>query len=239
MTQTARRADPPMESPITEPVPRRPLLTQLSIGHVIMVLAGLLAFLLVLALLRDRSEAALVAVAAHDIPAGASLVAEDVRMVETSADDIALIDALLSDAEVAEAIEAGRVAGASIRGGDPILATDLRAALGAEGLRAMAIELTSGRSVGGDIDVGDQVDVVVVRDGIASYVVTNVEVIDVLSSGSSVAASSDLIVTIAADGPTTLRLASALTDGEIYVVRATGASPADPLAVFDPRSGDA
>ena len=104
----------------------------------------------------------------------------------------------------------------------------------------MALPLTPGRSVAGAVEVGDRIDIVVVRQGVASYVATNVEVIAVTrSNGGSISAAGDLIVTIATDAQTSLVLSAALADGEIFVVRATGAAPADPFQFYDPRADDA
>ena len=73
MTQTADRPDAMVGPFAVEPVPKRPLLRRLSLGHLIMVLAGMLAFLLVLAVLRERGEVLQIAVAVDQIDAGTAL----------------------------------------------------------------------------------------------------------------------------------------------------------------------
>lgn len=65
MTQTVERSDR-TALPIGDPVPKRRLASRLSLGHLIMVVAGLTAFILVLAVLRDRSEVVQVAIASTD-----------------------------------------------------------------------------------------------------------------------------------------------------------------------------
>ena len=79
MTRTADRLGSGTDPLAVEPAPRRPLLSRLSLGHVIMILAGLLAFLLVLVVLRERGESFQIAVAAQQIDAGTQLQATDVR----------------------------------------------------------------------------------------------------------------------------------------------------------------
>jgi len=46
-------------------------------------------------------------------------------------------------------------------------------------------------------------------------------------------------VTVAVDGPASLRLASAVREGGIEIVRATGAAEVDPLDFYDPLQEDA
>jgi Flp pilus assembly protein CpaB len=225
--------------PAVELVPRRPLLARISLGHVVMVVTGLLAFLLVLAILRGDNETVPVATASRDIPAGSTLSRDAVVFVDASVADADLVGALVTDVELDEALSAGSIARSTIRAGDPIRSGDIGSPTSADGSRAMAIELTPGHSVGGDVRVGDRVDVVVVRGGVSSYVTTGSEVIAVTSSGGTVAASGRIVITIAADASATLRLASAISDGDVYVIRSTGSPAADPTETFDPGAGDA
>ena len=95
MTQTATPVDTGLEPIMGDPAPRRRFIGRLSLGHLVMVLAGLLAFLLVLAVLRDNSVTNFVAKAARDIPAGTTIGGEDVELIEITGD--ALAGAVLDD----------------------------------------------------------------------------------------------------------------------------------------------
>jgi hypothetical protein len=81
------------------------------------------------------------------------------------------------------------------------------------------------------------IDVIVVRKGIAGYVATGVEVLDV--AGADGQFGGGFSVTVAVDGPASLRLASAVRDGTIELVRATGATEVDPLDFYDPLQENA
>ena len=218
---------------MAEPTPKRRWLSRISLGHLVMLISGLLAFLLVLVVLRDRSEVITVAVAAVDIEAGTTLSEPDVTMVELGNADDALIAALLDESEVATAISDQWVAGQTIVAGTALRQSDFSRQLANTDLRAMSIEIDPGNAVNGAIGVGDRIDVITVRKGVARYVVTNAEVVAISGVDSSIS-SSGFTVTIAVDGPTSLRLASALNLGNLEIVRATGASPADLDEVYNP-----
>ncbi len=233
MTQTAHRSDTSNDHYMVEPTPKRRLLSRLSIGHLIMLISGLLAFLLVLVVLRDRSEVVAVAVAAVDIEAGTTLSDQDITMVELGNADDALIASLLDESEVGTAISDQWVAAQTIVDGTALRETDFSPQLANTGLRAMSIEIDPGNAVNGAIGVGDRIDVITVRKGVARYVVSNAEVIAVAGTDSSIS-SSGFTVTIGVDGPTSLRLASALNLGDIEIVRSTGASLADLDDLYNP-----
>lgn len=84
--------------------------------------------------------------------------------------------------------------------------------------------------MGGDIAVGDVVDVIDVVDGSPTYVVAGVQVIDVASEGSSRGLSGSggpggYFVVVQVDADQALALAGAMEDGGVQVVRSTGAEP--------------
>jgi Flp pilus assembly protein CpaB len=229
MTQTDR-ADASVNPLAVEPLPKRPLLRRLSLGHVLMVLAGLLAFLLVLAVLREQGEIVRVAVAADQVDAGTALEPSDVRYADLSDVDDALLSAFLTPDDVDRAIRDGLVATRTVPAGVPLTSTDFRREAATADLRAMSIPISTQHAVNGAIVPGDRIDIIVVRRGLAGYVATGVEVIAV--GNQSGTGRSEFALTVAVDADTSLRLAAAINEGSIEIVRATGAVAADPGAVF-------
>jgi Flp pilus assembly protein CpaB len=225
----------PADPMLAEPVTKRPLLSRLSFGHLIMVLAGLLAFLLVLAVLRERGDTIRIAVAAVDIQGGTTLDASELRYAEVSDRDAALLQAFLSEATIERAVAEGWIATRTIRAGIPLTTTDFRSEAVGQGLRVMSIPIAPEHAVNGALVAGDRVDVIAVRRGVAEYVVTDVEVISVSAATTSVG-NRGFSLTIAVDEQTSLEVASAMNSGSLEVVRATGAAPADPDLVFDPAA---
>jgi Flp pilus assembly protein CpaB len=242
MTQTADRVDRVVDSLAVEPLPKRSILRRLSLGHLIMVLAGLLAFLLVLAVLREQDEIVQIAVAARQIDAGTELEDADVRYADLSDADRALLSAFFSPAGVDGAIREGWVATRTVPPGVPLTRSDFRREAITADLRAMSIPVSTQHAVNGAIVPGDRIDIIVVRRGLAAYVATAVEVIAVADRAST--GRSEFALTVAVDAATSLRVAAAINDGSIEVVRATGAAAANPDAVFpeavpvSPADGD-
>lgn len=233
MTQTAERADRDFGSPLGEPVPRRPLTSRLSLGHLVMIVAGLAAFLLVLTVLRDRGETVLVAVAGQPIQAG-TVASDDMFEFTEVAADGRLTERLMAPEVATRAVSGDWIAVRSIAAGEPITLSDFRAGTVDAELRAMSIPIAAGNAVDGAIRQGDRVDVIVVRSGVASYVTVDTEVISVSAGASGLGGTGALTITVAVDADTSLRLASALNDGSIEIVRSNGASAADIGAAYDP-----
>ena len=78
------------------PPPKRGLMSRLSLGHVIMIVAGLAAFLLVFSLLQSRDETFKIATAVVELRAGATVTAGVLGYTEMGVADRA-IWALCSD----------------------------------------------------------------------------------------------------------------------------------------------
>ena len=232
MTQTANRADRSLEPVPAEPVPKRPVLSRLSLGHLVMVLAGLLAFLLVLLVLRQQGETVEIAVTGAQVEAGTILTAGQVNLVEVSAMDASALGALLTPEAMAQIVDERWVATRTLAPGVALSDGDFRRASAATGLRAMSLPVDVAHAANGAIVVGDLVDVIVVRGTAAEYVVTSAEVIAVAVPTGSVGGGG-FAHTLAVDAETSLRLAAALNGGSVEVVRSTGASPADPAARYD------
>ncbi|MCZ7536559.1 MAG: hypothetical protein M5T61_12085 [Acidimicrobiia bacterium] len=92
------------------PVPRRALTSRLSAGHVVMVVAGLLGFLLTLDLLQAADTTVPVAVAAADIEAGERVDAGSFDLVDLHAAG-SVLDTLVA-ADRIDSIEGGWRGGA-------------------------------------------------------------------------------------------------------------------------------
>lgn len=212
--------------------PKRSLLSRLSLGHVIMIVAGLAAFLLVFSVLRSRDETFKIAVAVADLRAGTVVTEEAFQFAEVGATDPSVLGTFLNPDDVARAIEDRWVVTRTIDAGDPVRISDFRTEAVPEELRAMSIPIDVGHAVAGSIRVGDLIDVIVVRKGVASYVNTGIEVLDVNLADARFG--SGFSVTVAVDGPGSLRIASALRDGGLEIVRATGAVEVDPQDQYDP-----
>lgn len=205
------------------PTGRRRRLGHVSAGHVVMVVAALLAVLLNYSVLRARDDSVRVAVAARDIPAGATLTSAALRFANVTADDDVLA-ALLAPEQVAEV--SGWVAATPITAGEPVRGSDLRAPSAPGAQRAMSLPVALEHAVGGALRPGDRVDVIEVRDGVAGYLVTDAEVLSVPGAEQrGIAALDQFSVTIAVDEGTALRLAAALRAGNLDIVRSTGAPP--------------
>ncbi len=199
----------------------RSMLSRIKLGHIVMVLAALFALVLNLAVLQGNEATVEVAVAAEDIRAGTALTSLHLEPVTVPADDV-----LTSRFLPATAIESvgGKLALRPIAAGEPILESDLLVVENRDGLRAMSIPIEQSRAVSGALARGDVVDVILVENGLATYVATGVEVLDVPSTDTNVlGARSGYAPTVAVDSTQALRIAAALDTGDVHIVRSTGA----------------
>ncbi len=207
--------------------PRRSLLSRLSTGHVVMIVAGLLAVVANLAVLSSRDDVFSVASAAGEIRQGQAITADAFEAVDVNVDEDTLRDLVLS-ADLG-ALE-GKIAARTIPAGALVHPDDFRSASAPLELRAMSIPVDREDAVGGDVSAGDLVDVIAVQDGIAEYITTAAEVLAVPESATTgIAGGGSYYVTVAVDAETALRLALALDEGDVSVVRSTGATPPENL----------
>jgi len=199
-------------------------------GEHLAVLAGVL----VLAGLKDRSATESVAVANQLIQAGQPVSGADVRWVTVHRTDGAAVGGLLDPSSLG----GGWVAAVRISPGAPIAMGELTRASGTAGLGAMSIQVPPSRADGGALQIGDRVDVISAASGQAVYIATDLEVLTVDTPQSGVLGGvqdSSYFVTVAVDRATALRLAAALgsssgaTSSNVQVVRSTGEG-ADPGA---------
>ncbi|MGH3519840.1 MAG: hypothetical protein ACRDQ7_21110, partial [Haloechinothrix sp.] len=164
------------------PRPRgRPFLSRFSAAHGLMVLSALLAFVLVAVITNDRREVVEVAVAREDIASGTRLAPGMFERVELPTDS-GLAARLVRFAELDDGAWHGARA---IAAGDPLARSDVRSGGNGSGLRSVSIPVAREHAAGGDLVVGDLVDVIDVVDGTAGFVVTAAEVADVARPGSS------------------------------------------------------
>lgn len=238
-TATALKSRAPAPSPVSPPPRRRSRIGRVSRAAALTWLAATLAFVLSASVLRDRADRVEVLVAARDIPAGTELTATMVRSVELDADSPLTASLLLRGR-----LEPGMVIDGVVTEGSPIRTADLVEASDGERLRSMSIQVDRAQAVGGDIAIGDLVDVIDVVDGSPTYVVAGVQVIDVATEGSSRGLSAGggpggFFVVVHVDARQALALAGAMEDGGLQVVRSTGAEPvADGTSQTDETGAD-
>ena len=207
----------------TEPTPirRRRAWTRLSAGHVLMILAFLLAAVANLVVLRRADVTYPVAVAATDLVPGRTVRPEDLRIVEIDAGPEVLAT-LVND----PTLGVGQVVTRLIPAGDLVRTSDLEATATFDRQRAMSIPVARSHAAGGAISVGDRVDVIAVVEDKAHFVAAGAEVIEVSSPGEgALSGGAEFFVVISVDSQTALDLAGALNTGDIEVVRSTGAPP--------------
>lgn len=205
---------------------RRPLHTRVSLGHVVMVVAGLVGGLSTLAALRAADHRVLVAVAAHDLDDATRITSDDLRYERIAAGG-RVLRSLLRPEEATRA--AGLVTAHPIGAGDLVSRRDLVARAAPLMRRAMSIPIDPARAVNGRLEPGDRVDVLVATEHEVAIVVADAEVLDVndpADGGVLGGARSEFGVTLAVDARESQLLAAAIADGDVFVARVTGAPSA-------------
>lgn len=228
---------------VVEPLPvgKRPWWSRASAAQIFMIVAGILAFIANLAILRARDDVVLVAVAATDINAGVAIQeTAHIEYVELNGSDDVLAPLVTAD-EVAALT--GFILSSPMQAGEMFVQRELVESVNPIDQRAIALAVGRDHAVGGDISIGDRVDVIWVDDDVAQYVVTGVEVIDTTNNertGGAFSASQAFSITVAVDDVQALELAEALNSGQIEVVRSTGADApvADRLPTDEPGSDE-
>jgi Flp pilus assembly protein CpaB len=198
--------------------------SRLSFGHVITLLTGLLATMLVFSLLRERDASFRVAAAGVEIRAGTTLERDGLRLVDVNV-PADVRERLVDPASLGRF--SGWIATRTIEPGELLSRGDLRPPAAPSALRAMSIPVDPAHAVGGALAAGDRLDVIQVDEGgQASYVVTGAEVLAVNRPDGGVigAAASSSSLTVAVDAKQALRLAAAIRGQRFEVVRSTGAS---------------
>lgn len=218
--------------------PKRGMMSRLNTGHVIMILAGLLAALLNFTLLQQRDEVFQVVVTNRPLLPGQTVVLNDFTHAEIRATQELLGTLVMAD--VVATLE-GQVAVRPIAVGNIVSAADFSPAAAPLEQRAMSVPVDAAKAVNGSLTTNDIVDIILVDDGRASYVALAIEVLAVPAPQEGFASTAKYAVTISVDDETALRVASAIGIGELHLVRSTGSQTAD-VEFFDPtlpETGDA
>jgi Flp pilus assembly protein CpaB len=217
---TAGADDAPTATP-----QRRAARSRVSAGHLVMVVAGLLAVLLNYSALRARDDTVRVAIAAWELRAGQTLSAADLAFTDLRAEP-ALLATLLEPAGL-PAVQ-GWVVTSAVGPGELLRAGDLQPPSAPAAQRAMSIPVDPQHAVAGDLQAGDRVDVIEVEGRTASYLLVDAEVLAVpaAQTGGIAGGLQAFSVTIAVDDATALRLAVAIRGGQLELVRSTGSTPA-------------
>jgi len=209
------------------PRSRRPVGGRLSLGHVVPLALAVLAGVLVLAGLKDRSATESVAVATHSISAGQALTAADFRWVSVHRSDGSVVTGMINPSDAA----GPWVAAVDIPSGAPVALSELTRSSPALGLGSMSIQVPPSHADGGALQPGDRVDVISAASGQAVYLATDLDVLAVDQTQGGVLGSvqdSSYYVTVAVDRTTALRLAAALGASSaggastVELVRSTG-----------------
>ena len=194
-----------------------------------MVVAGLLAFLLTYAALRDDAEHLEVAVAAIDLRAGTPIETSMLRTVRMPLINSAAPPGVLSLADAKSAIAEGALLVGPVPAGSLLRSADV-AGQAVERPRAMALSIDRAHAVDGALTSGDLIDIVLVESGAARFALVGVPVAAVSDPG--VGSARTVILTVEVDAAATLRLAYAMSVGSLQVIRATGAVPAEMDSVY-------
>jgi Flp pilus assembly protein CpaB len=193
---------------------------RLSASHVLVALAVVLAFVLNILALQDRSASVLVAIADRSIVPGEAFRSDMVRLTPVSSDFEGLSSLVTEDS--LESFS-GWVAQRAMVEGDLIGKSSLAQPAASRGRRSMSVPIEISRAAGGTVVAGDRVDVIAVRDGVASFIVSDVEVLAVPVVDGTALTARDHFLVLAVDADEALALAEAMAAGAVDVVRSTGA----------------
>lgn len=190
--------------------------------HLVAVLAGLITALLLLVWTRGQEHVIGVVAASTEIQSGATIESGDMVVVDMPAGSpftSVMVDASSIDTLV------GQVATRRIQASEPLLSSDIRPVGAQTGRRAMSIALPSSNALGGEIEAGDVVDVLVVSEDETRFVAEAVAVLGVPDRGAGglVSASTSWWVTLSVDDTDALEIADGVEHGSVYLVRSTGA----------------
>ena len=198
--------------------PKRRLASRVPPTLALALVAGVLAMLFYLVGTGSREEVP-VAVAARDIGAGERVDPAALRFSEITASSS--VRSRLLQAKDLPAMR-GFVTTRPVAAGSLLQRGDLAPPAAPGRQRAMSFAVDAEHAVGGALRPGDRIDIIDGAD--ATYVVAGAEVLDVTKpSGSALATSRRYAITVAVDAQGALRLAAAIQNGKVEVVRSTGA----------------
>ena len=192
----------------------------MSIGHVAVAVAAILAFVANVVLLRAADDSIGVVVTARPVVAGDAIGPGDLTIARMQADATVLAGLLTSLDGLS-----GRIARRDLAPGELVGSADLLTDVAPDGLRSMALPVDPAHAAGGSIRVGDRVDVIDVgADGVARYVVRDAPVLTLADQATgALAGSGGRHIVIGLGEEEALEVAAAIADGDVDVVVTTGA----------------
>lgn len=214
----------PTDVPSTDRRGRRRLIERITPGLLVGLLAALLAFVLVAGVLRDRRSTVDAVVPTRLIAAGEQVSIDDVEFVEVP-ESAAFTTGLVTRDEV---LSGGLLAGRVLVPGEPVTRSAVGESSGREPSRVMALPLSGWGDSGGELAVGDTVDVVDTRAAPAVFVVQAALVVDrssVLSAEGGLGGrvgSDEVWVAVEVTADQALRLSEVVAADEFVLVRSTG-----------------
>jgi hypothetical protein len=186
------------------------------------VLAGLVAFVLVASVLRDRREMVSVVVAAEPIAVGQPVTLDVVRVVEVPASN-GIAAGLLTPADVAAG---GVVASRALVAAEPVVRSSVGESTGRAASRVMSLPLSDWGASGGELQVGDRIDVIDTRADTTVFVVRSALVVarssDADGGGGLAGAPRGVWVAIEVSDADALALAAVVEADRFVIVRSTG-----------------
>ena len=197
-----------------------------TLAHGVMVLAGLVTFVLVASVLRDRSATVTVVAAAEAVEPGTPGDQVRLQHLELDADS-----PLLEHLARPEDLNGGRVVRRRLGPGQPVMVGDLAAGGNDSGERTVVVPVERLVLEGLGLRGEDEVDVIALdANGSSRYAVAGASVARVpgeepLGLGRA-AETGTTWLTLRVSDDEALQLAAALGGGEVVVVRSTGAPPA-------------
>ena len=195
-----------------------------SLGHIVMIIAGLLGATVTLLALRATDTRTEISVAQGTLAAGSRISASSFTTKRVEFDD-ALRASVLTPSEVASFD--GATVLIPISAGDPVPKSALVPAAATGGRRSLSLPIAPERAVGGKLRTGDRVDVYTTGTK-GTLITTNVEVLDVIrADGGPLSASDTLTVVLAVDSAQATRIAPIVGSTDVVLVQATGAKAAD------------
>lgn len=213
---TTKLRDSGTPKPASRRTRRRP-----SATHVLIAVVVILAFVLNLLVLRDRSATTLVAVADQPLTTGSVLTPDSIRFVPIESGFEGIGNLVSEDALAGYE---GWVLDRAIAEGGLIDTSALVQPGDGSGLRSMSVPIDLEHAAGGSLVAGDRVDVISVAEGVPVFVATDLEVSGVAEQASgSIGAVSNYHVVLSVTADQALALAAALDSGSIDIVRSTGA----------------
>lgn len=195
-------------------------LPRVSLGHLAVAVAAILALVANVAFLRSLDESVAVVVVQRPIAAGSTIGVGDLTTGRLRADANVMAGLITSSDGLV-----GRVARRDLTSGELVGQADLLASAAPDGLRSMAVPIDPSHAAGGLIRVGDRVDLVDVDPaGVAAYVVRAAPVLAVSEqSTGALAGAGGRNIVVGLDEGEVLAVAEAIADGDVNVVVTTGA----------------